>query len=346
MIVKNNLLLFFMTRFCIIITFVTIITGCRSRCVTPTEAEPIAPQNVNPQTVSAAQASQPQTVAAKKQLKPDYFFAVAQYNTLYYGNTLENLAKIDVASAQLDISPDGRTIAYSSYSRPGYRVIKMIDIETQTNTLLDLPPRNAYMGSWNNDGKHIAINSQSTLYSQWQPVIYDIETGVLSDIEWLDTDNDYYNPVFSPNGRSLVFHDICRIYICDFKKGRASLKRVIDTEDLCADDNGGFSDYCKFQLSNDGKYLIFTMETDILEEDICPKITLCCYNIESGHIRRVTDRNHNVTDFAIDSSNEIYFITCNKEKQEFEGFVARIDGSDVVRSATFKEQAYAIAVAD
>ncbi len=337
-----------MTRIYLLISLVLTMPACNSRCVAPDNA-------VNPtdaslgdtaQTASMAVTALAQTKNTQKPSRPDYFFAVAQYNTVYYGNSLENLLRLNIESAQLDISPDGRTIAYSSYSRPGYRVIKLIDIESQTTTLLDLPPRNAYMGSWNNDGKYIAINSQSTLLSHWQPVIYNIEEGSVSDIDWLDTDNDYYNPVFSPDGKTLVFHDICHIYICNFKNGKATLKRVIDTEDLCADDNAGFSDCCKFQLSNDGKYLIFTVETDIFEEDICPKITLCSYNIDTGLLRRVTDRNNNVNDFAIDASGEIYYCTCNKDKQVFEGFVARIDGSDAVLSATFKEQTYAIAVAD
>lgn len=335
-----------MTRLCILVSLVLIIPACKSRCVAPETPDNAAAFKATDSSSCMATMSAPKPTTVKKSSHPDYFFAVAQYNTVYYGNSLENLAKLDVASAQLDISPDGRTIAYSSYSRPGYRVIKLIDIETQTVTLLDLPPRNAFMGSWNNDGKYIALNSQSTLYSHWQPVIYNIETGAVDDIDWLDTDNDYYNPVFSPDGRTLVFHDICRIYICQFKNGIATLKRVIETEDLCADDNSGFSDYCKFQISNDGNYLVFTEETDILEEDICPKITLFSYNISDGHLRRITDRHSNVTDFAIDSSGEIYYCTSDKDKQVFEGFVARIDGSESVKSATFKEQTYAIAVAD
>ena len=337
-----------MIRIYILISLVLTMPSCNSRCEAPDNADNItnALHDDTAQVDSPPETVQSQTKVAQKPSQPDYFFAVAQYNTVYYGNSLENLLRLNIESAQLDISPDGRTIAYSSYSRPGYRVIKLIDIESQTTTLLDLPPRNAYMGSWNNDGKYIAINSQSTLLSHWQPVIYNLEEGSISDIDWLDTDNDYYNPEFSPDGKTLVFHDICHIYICNFRNGKATLKRVIDTEDLCADDNAGFSDCCKFQLSNDGKYLIFTVETDIFEEDICPKITLCSYNVDTGRLRRVTDRNCNVNDFAIDASGDIYYCTCNKNKQVFEGFVARIDGSNAVLSATFKEQTYAIAVAD
>lgn len=337
-----------MTRICILISLVLIMPACNSRCVMPEAADntlPTAPVDTSCNMAQPASAH-PKAMTVQKPSKPDYFFAVAQYNTVYYGNSLENLLKLNIESAQLDISPDGRTIAYSSYSRPGYRVIKLVDIENQTITLLDLPPRNAYMGSWNNDGRYIAINSQSTLLSHWQPVIYDLEEGSVTDIDWLDTDNDYYNPVFSPDGKKLVFHDICHIYICAFSDGNVTLKRVIDTEDLCFNDNAGFSDCCKFQITNDGKYLIFTVETDIFEEDICPKITLCSYNVETGFIRQVTDRNTNVNDFAIDSAGDIYYCTCNKDKQIFEGFMARIDGTGTVKSATFKEQTYAIAVAD
>ena len=60
-----------------------------------------------------------------------------------------------IESAQLDISPDGKSIAYSSYSHPGQRVIKIIDIDSQEKRVLDIPQRNVYMGSWNNKGKYI-----------------------------------------------------------------------------------------------------------------------------------------------------------------------------------------------
>ena len=282
---------------------------------------------------------------AQVNTQPDYFFAVALYNTVYYGNSLENLAKLRIESAQLDISPDGKSIAYSSYSHPGQRVIKIIDIDSQEKRVLDIPQRNVYMGSWNNNGKYIVLNSQETELSHWRPVLYDVEDGRVYDIDWLDAESDYYNPVFSPDGRKLVFHDVSRIYICDFFKGQASLSFVINTEDLCTVDNAGFSDYCKFQLSSDGNYLVFTVETDILEEDICPKITLCCYNIHSGRLRRITDGHCSVTDFALDSAGEIYYCTSDKENQIFEGYMTRVNGTESVKYATFKEQTYSIAVA-
>ena len=338
-----------MNRLLIFLLPALMFPGCAPRCTkaaandSADEVHPSDSVAVRTMSTSAVKTEQHKS---KKCSQPDYFFAVALYNTVYYGNSLENLVKLDIASAQLDISPDGRTIAYSSYCKPGRRIIKLIDIETQEASELDLPQFNAYMGSWNNKCNYLALNTQSTIYSHWQPVLYNMDKREVSDIEWLDTDNDYYNPVFSPDGCRLVFHDICRIYICDFVKNRAVLKRVIDTEDLCNVDNAGFSDYCKFQISNDGNYLVFTVETDILEEDICPKTTLCSYEISTGRLRRITDSNCSVTDFAISSLGEIYYCTCNKEKQLFEGYMARIDGTGAVKSATFKEQTYAIAVAD
>ncbi|MBR4214667.1 MAG: PD40 domain-containing protein [Bacteroidales bacterium] len=338
-----------MNRILIFLLPALLYPGCAPRC-TKAAANDNAEEmhhsdSVPAATMSTAAVKKPDQHNAKKNCQPDYFFAVALYNTVYYGNSLENMVKLDIASAQLDISPDGRTIAYSSYCKPGRRIIKMIDIETQEATFLDLPQYNVYMGSWNNNGNYLALNSQSTVYSHWQPILYNIETGEFFDIDWLDTDNDYYNPVFSPDGKRLVFHDICRIYICDFVRNHAVLKRVIDTEDLCNVDNAGFSDYCKFQISNDGNYLVFTVETDILEEDLCPKTTLCSYEINTGRLRRMTDSHCTVTDFAISSANEIYYCTCNKDKELFEGYMAHIDGSDPVVSATFKERTYAIAVA-
>lgn len=333
-----------MYRLITLLSLAAILPGCTPHCTEVSANDVTDPMPKSDSVAIKHLAAPPPPRTTNNQ--PDYFFAIAQYNTVYYGNSLENLAKLNIESAQLGISPDGKSIAYSSYDRPGHRVIKLIDIESKNQRVLDIPLTNVYMGSWNNAGKYIALNSQSTIYSHWQPVLFNVETNNITNIDWLDPDTDYYNPMFSPDGHKLVFHDIRRIYICNFRKGHAELERVIDTEDLCLDDNAGFSDYCKFQMSSDCKFLVFTIETDIFEEDICPIVALCCYNLQSGHLKRLTDKHTTVSDFALDSAGEIYFCTADKDRNIYEGYVARLDDALPIKSATFKEKTYAISVAE
>ncbi|MCQ2974556.1 MAG: hypothetical protein MJ211_07060 [Bacteroidales bacterium] len=301
-------------------------------------------QKIDNQAIIVNQNNKPKSI--NTQYGPDYYFVVAFYKSVFYGNSLENLSEINIESAQLDLSPDGKKIAYSTYQN-GRQNIKLIEIDTKKEDLLSLPEFGTIMGAWNRDGKHIVIsctNQETNFYSQ--PVIYDLDNNKMIYVSWLKSNTDYYNPTFSPNGKKLVFHDIERIYICDFNDGKVDLDKTISCEELCKFDNLGFSDLCKFQLTSDSKYLVFSAEIDVTLDNMCPNLMLFSLNLNNGNIKQLTQSNITIADFVVAAGNEIYFCTCDKINNIYGGYFSRLDNSNPICVTTFSEQPFAISIAE
>ena len=98
-------------------------------------------------------------------------------------------------------SPDGRKVAYSSWSEGGYRDIRVVDVETGAffelshDRAIDVTP------SWSPDGRYVLFSSDRTGITN--VYAYEVATGRLHQVTNVRT--GAFMPELSPDGRTLVY---------------------------------------------------------------------------------------------------------------------------------------------
>jgi hypothetical protein len=119
---------------------------------------------------------------------------------------LDNARRL-VPSARFDqaftprFSPDGTRVAYSSWSRGGYRDIRIVDVATGSFSEITHDRAIDQQPSWSPDGKTLFFSSDrsgvSNIYA------YDVDQAALSQVTNVIT--GAYMPVISADGRTLVY---------------------------------------------------------------------------------------------------------------------------------------------
>ena len=98
-------------------------------------------------------------------------------------------------------SPDGRHIAYSSWSEGGYRDIRVVDVETGRFFQLMHDRANDVTPSWSPDGRYVLFSSDRTEIPN--VYAYELATGRLRQVTNVVT--GAFMPEVSPDGRTLVY---------------------------------------------------------------------------------------------------------------------------------------------
>ena len=98
-------------------------------------------------------------------------------------------------------SPDGRTVAYSVWTRGGYRDIRIVDVETGQYQQLMYDRAMDTQPSFSRDGKYLLYTSDRTGIAN--VYAYELPTGKLHQVTNVRT--GAYQPELSPDGRTLVY---------------------------------------------------------------------------------------------------------------------------------------------
>jgi hypothetical protein len=98
-------------------------------------------------------------------------------------------------------SPDGRRIAYSAWTRGGYRDIRVVDVETGSFFELSHDRASDLDPTWTPDGKHVLWSSDRSGI----PNVYDyaLETGQIRQVT--NVQSGAFMPEVSPDGLTVVY---------------------------------------------------------------------------------------------------------------------------------------------
>jgi hypothetical protein len=98
-------------------------------------------------------------------------------------------------------SPDGRRVAFGTWTAGGYRDIRIVDIETGALVELFRDRAIDQQPAWSPDGKTLYFTSDRTGIAN--VYAWDVETGALRQVT--NVVNGAYMPAVSPDGRRLVY---------------------------------------------------------------------------------------------------------------------------------------------
>lgn len=98
-------------------------------------------------------------------------------------------------------SPDGRRVAYSAWTRGGYRDIRVVDVATGTFFELSHDRASDVQPAWTPDGRHVVFSSDRTGISNIYA--YEMATGRVSQIT--NVLGGAFMPEVSPDGRTLFY---------------------------------------------------------------------------------------------------------------------------------------------
>lgn len=257
------------------------------------------------------------------------FFAFDENSDIFVGNSADDLEIVDVNGYNSTISPNGKYVAFTNVVAD-HRCVSLYDIDSSTNKILNFPIDNeSYMGSFSPDSKFLAVNYFNGGY--WTIALYDLAQDTFRIVP-KDSKHDYFCPTFSPDGSKLVFHDMEKVYIYKFSEGKSSQEKVITADNFCPQNEMGISSACKFQLTDDNKYIVYDFESYSDEKEVSG---LAYYEIESGEITEICDRQiFSCLDFELSYDATIYALFMPRASSEIANlFVSKIGESKPVKKS-------------
>lgn len=254
----------------------------------------------------------------------DYFYVVDENSDIFVGNSPDDLQITEVNGFDAVISPNGKYLVYTALIA-NRRSIYSYNIDKKESRLLNLPPDNeAYMGSYSPDSCFIAANFFTNNY-HWNIALYDLKKDTFKLIG-KEKNCDYFSPTFSPDCKYLVFHDMEKLYVYDFKGFASKFNKTIACENFCTQNDMGISSNNKFQIMSGEQYIVFTY--DYFSQERLETTVLAYYDVETGEITELSNKKTNTClDFAVSHDGLIYFLLSNNDNpDEAQLYVAKTDG--------------------
>jgi Tol biopolymer transport system component len=131
------------------------------------------------------------------------------YAVLADGSALHRITTSPATEREPAVSPDGRTLAFSSDDKGSFQILLM-PLPSGTPRLLTSDPNGAQQPSWSADGTRLAYHNDLGV---WVVGADGQGTRSVVGIDGQTSQNEY--PVFAPSGRALIFDRFNQIHQVD-----------------------------------------------------------------------------------------------------------------------------------
>lgn len=188
-----------------------------------------------------------------------------------------------------EISPDGKQVAFTAYSKDGDRTIAVANRETkEIKPISTIPGKNSYGPRWSPDGSKLLVNHWDDDSMDWAIGLMDVETDSFTVL--IKDQKGLYSPFWSHDGRFALAQDLENLLKID-----VSENRLVETTPLADTLGEGFaSSAVRFSYSPDGERLLF--DCDVEADDNWSKLgdplisAIFMFSLKDGKTVRLTDQ--------------------------------------------------------
>nr|WP_321501920.1 hypothetical protein [uncultured Dethiosulfovibrio sp.] len=188
-----------------------------------------------------------------------------------------------------EISPDGKQVAFTAYSKEGDRTIAVVNRETKKiKHVTTIPGKNSYGPRWSPDGSCLLINHWDDVKMDWTIGLMDLETDRFTVL--VKGPKGLYSPFWSHDGRFAFAQDLENLLKIDVSDNKLEESRPLS--DVIGE---GFpSSAIHFSCSPDGEMLVF--DCDVEADDSWSKLgdplisAVFIFDLKDGKTVRLTDR--------------------------------------------------------
>jgi len=230
------------------------------------------------------------------------------------------------------ISPDGKKVAYTTYSTKGDRTIAVIDLNTKKKTILNTGSSNCYGPMWSPDGKLIAYNVFNTKTSKWFIAVIGVDNITPPKILTGKLEESYM-PVWLAGSKTLSVQDMSSVYVFNLS---GEIIKTYKMEDISKEFSATSSDRYIFA----GNKLIFNSEVNAASDSEEPPTAIYIYDIPGKKCLRITPKEYSPYSIAI-KGNQILFSAAKGKSKISNVYSIDMDGHNL--KLLFKNSSYASA---
>ena len=208
---------------------------------------------------------------------------------------------IDAAGSDPCISPDGKKLAYTATDKQGERFIAVTDLNSKKKIIFNTKSNNCYGPMWSPNGQYIAYNVFNVQNSSWSIAI--IDSGNTSFKVLTASLPQSYSPTWTADNKNIVAQDMEKVYLFDLD---GTVVRSYKISDMTKDLSPSSAD--RFQLTADGRKIVFSSEVDEAGGTDGPPTAVFVYDINTKTTRRLSPRGYFCSDILV-KGNKVLFTT-------------------------------------
>ncbi|MDB5144832.1 MAG: hypothetical protein JWQ66_3545 [Mucilaginibacter sp.] len=217
------------------------------------------------------------------------------------------------------ISPDGRKIAYTIYSKDDTRTIGVIDINSKQKTILKTNRRNCFGPIWSPDGKYIAYNVFNWSKSMWSVAV--IDAGNTSH-KILTGQLNCNMPTWTIDSKNIVVQNMSSIFVLDLFGKIISTYKI---SDLSKESSPTSADRYVFTAS---KKIVFNSEVNAASDSDEPPLAIFVYDIFNKKSLKITSKEYNPFGIIV-KNDKILFTTTNIKPFAQNIYTVDMDGKNL-----------------
>ncbi|SMG45765.1 TolB family protein [Dethiosulfovibrio salsuginis] len=188
-----------------------------------------------------------------------------------------------------EISPDGKQVAFTAYSKEGDRTIAVVNRETRNiKHVTTIPGKNSYGPRWSPEGSRLLVNHWDDVSMDWVIGLMDMENDSFTVL--IKDHTGLYSPFWSHDGRFAFAQDLENLLKIDISANKLEESRPLS--DVIGESFP--SSAVHFSYSPDGERLLFDCDVEAdkswssLGEPLISAIFM--FNLKDGKTVRLTDR--------------------------------------------------------
>jgi TolB protein len=209
------------------------------------------------------------------------------------------------------LSPDGSKIAYtkngSEYDNFN-RIIVVTDLQTGSETKLNVTDINYYGASWSPDNSHISFNIM--VNGRWQIGLIKSDNTEFSTLQ-TNSGNGLFSPTWTADAKFIICHDMNTIYKFNLSGqvvDKINIKNTLGESYM-------MSSGTKFIETSDNKNIIFNCGiNESMKGVFGPVEAIFIYNIITKEIQRLTPKGVYAVDLS--SFNDSTFLFTGSKEEE------------------------------
>ncbi len=228
-----------------------------------------------------------------------------------------------------NISPDGKKVAYTTYSPKGDRTIAVIDLNTKKKTVLNTGSNNCYGPMWSPDGKLIAYNVFNTQTSKWFIGIIGADNTTPPKVLTGKLEESYM-PAWMAGSKTLSVQDMNAVYVFNLAG------EIIKTYKM-ADMSNEFSSTSSDRYIFAGNKIVFNSEVNAASDSDEPPTAIYVYDTTNKKCTRITTKEYSPYDITV-KNNKILFSAGKGKSKTSNVYTVDMDGSNL--KLLFKNTSY------
>ncbi|NCC96804.1 MAG: hypothetical protein EOM02_08175, partial [Synergistales bacterium] len=188
-----------------------------------------------------------------------------------------------------EISPDGKQVAFTAYSKEGDRTIAVVNRETKKiKHVKTIPGKNSYGPRWSPDGSRLLLNHWDDVKMDWTIGLMNLESDSFAIL--IKNHTGLYSPFWSHDGRFAFAQNMENLLRIDISANKLEESKPLS--DVIGE--GYSSSGIRFSCSPDGERLLFDCDVEAdkswssLGEPLISAIFM--FDMKGGKTARLTDQ--------------------------------------------------------